>query len=127
MDDPKLAKLVGASPKLQRIMKEVEANPMAGLKYMGDPEVAPLLDKAMGSLMGGGSGGGKKPAGKGKKPDLGGLGDLLAGLGDLGGKKGAKAGKGNQADPLGGLGDLLKGLGDLGDGGKRGAGGDPEL
>jgi len=103
MDDPELSAMVNESPKLKKIADEVKANPMAGLKYMSDPEVAPFLKKAMDKLMpgmsdmfggmGGGSGG-KQRKGKGKKEDpmagldammngMGGMKDLLKGMPDL--------------------------------------------
>merc|ERR1711957_195451 len=106
MEDPELAKMVNQSPKLKKIAEEVKANPMAGLKYMQDPEVAPFLKKAMDKLMPGmsdmfggmgGSSGSKQRKGKGDKDPMADLGALLGGLGGAGG---------------GGLGDLLKGMGD---------------
>lgn len=51
MQDPELAKMIEASPKLKGIAAEVKENPMAGLQYMQDPEVAPFLLKAMNKLM----------------------------------------------------------------------------
>merc|ERR1719247_2486153 len=100
MKDPELAAMVNKSPKLKAIAEEVRQNPMAGLKYMGDPEVAPFLQKAMGKLSGG-------------------MGDMLGGAG--GGKRKGKGKKGASADPMAGLGALLGGLG----GGKKGDNADP--
>merc|ERR1712048_788394 len=51
MADPELAKMINDSPKLKGIVEEVKDNPMAGMKYMGDPEVAPFMRKAMDKLM----------------------------------------------------------------------------
>jgi len=43
MKDPELAKMIEDSPKLKNIVKEVKENPMSGLQYMSDPEVAPFF------------------------------------------------------------------------------------
>jgi suppressor of tumorigenicity protein 13 len=43
-----------ANPKIQGILGEVMSNPSAITKYMNDPEIAPLIQKAMG-MFGGGS------------------------------------------------------------------------
>merc|ERR1712139_271918 len=56
MEDPELAKMLERNPKLADIVEEVKANPMAGMKYMADPEVSPFIQKAMGKIMGGGMG-----------------------------------------------------------------------
>merc|ERR1712228_633577 len=56
MEDPELAKMLEKNPKLVGIVEEVKANPMAGMKYMSDPEVSPFISKAMGKIMGGGMG-----------------------------------------------------------------------
>merc|ERR1712012_1266961 len=80
------------SPKLQGIVEEVKDNPMSGLKYMSDPDVAPFMKKAMAKIMPGGLPGlggdskGGKGAGRGKGAggggaDLGGLADMMKGFG----------------------------------------------
>merc|ERR1712151_604726 len=95
MADPELAKMIEHSPKLQGIVEEVKDNPMSGLKYMSDPDVAPFMKKAMAKIMPGG----------------------LPGLGESKGGKGAGRGKGaggGGAD-LGGLADMMKGFGAGGD------------
>jgi len=61
MKDPEMAKMLEENPKLVKIVEEVKANPMAGMKYMSDPEVSPFISKAMGKLMQ--KGGGNKQAG----------------------------------------------------------------
>merc|ERR1712226_566843 len=94
MADPELAKMINDSPKLKGIVEEVKDNPMAGMKYMGDPEVAPFMRKAMDKLMPGGIPG------------------LAGGLGGKGGK-GAKGGKGGI--DIDGLADMMKGMNALGD------------
>jgi len=54
--DPELAEMIKGSPKLKKIAEDLMANPSAAMqymmKYMGDPEVSPFLQKAMGKLMG---------------------------------------------------------------------------
>lgn len=84
MKDPELKKMLEDSPKLQKIAEEVKNDPMAGLKYMGDPDVAPFLQKAMSRLMGGGGRAGKGKKKKGGADGLGDIGDMLGNL-DLGG------------------------------------------
>jgi len=97
MKDPELAKMIEDSPKLKKVVKEVKANPMAGLQYMSDPEVAPFLKKAMKKLMPGmeglldgmgGAGGGKRK-GKGGQKGMEGLdmANLMNSLGGLGGPR----------------------------------------
>merc|ERR1712039_986368 len=105
MADPELAAMINESPKLKGIVEEVKDNPMAGMKYKADPEVAPFMRKAMDKLMPGGIPG------------------LPGGLGGKGGK-GSKGGKGAGLD-IDGLADMMKGMGALGDlakGAKRAGG-----
>merc|ERR1712050_471102 len=60
MADPELAKMIQDSPKLLEVLEEVKDNPLAGLKYMQDPEVGPVLQKAKKKLMPTMMGGGKQ-------------------------------------------------------------------
>merc|ERR1711998_694289 len=85
--------MIEESPKLKDVVKEVKDNPMAGLKYMSDPEVAPFIKKAMGKIM----------------PGMEGL------LGGMGGPGGQRKGKGEKksGEPFAGLKDLQKSLGGL--------------
>merc|ERR1712061_695702 len=77
LKDPDLAKMLEENPKLVKIVEEVKANPMAGMKYMGDPGISPFISKAMGKLMqksgGNAQAGGDKPkdgaTNDGGKPD----------------------------------------------------------
>jgi len=83
MKDPELKKMLDDSPKLQKIAAEVKSDPMAGLKYMSDPDVSPFLQKAMSRLMGAGgqrSGKGKKDKKASGLDGLGDIGDVLGGL-----------------------------------------------
>merc|ERR1711920_60286 len=100
--DPELNAMIQANPKLQRIVEEVKANPMAGMKYMSDPEVAPFMRKAMHKLMPGG----------------------IPGVGDLGsgsrGGKGASKGKGGGGLNKDKIAEMMAGL-------QGGAGGGPDL
>jgi hypothetical protein len=96
MKDPELAKMIEESPKLKEVVKEVKDNPMAGLKYMSDPEVQPFLQKAMGKIM----------------PGMGGMDGLLGGMGGAGGNRKGKGEK-KSAEPFAGLKDLQASLGGL--------------
>lgn len=49
-NDPEILKLL-SSPKFGQIMEEVKNNPMGILKYMNDPEFAPIMQKIMGKIM----------------------------------------------------------------------------
>jgi len=90
MADPELKSMIDSNPKLVEIVEEVKANPMAGLKYMMDPEVSPFIQKAMGKLGIGGGGGlpggaGGKGGRRRKKNAASGDLDLGAMMGALGG------------------------------------------
>merc|ERR1712087_629970 len=106
MADPELAQMIKESPKLTEVVEEVKDNPMSGLKYMSDPDVAPFMKKAMakirpGGLPGPGDSKGGKGAGRGKgaggSPDLGGLADMMKGFG-----------AGGDSVDLGALADMTK-------------------
>jgi len=85
MADPELKSMIDSNPKLLEILDEVKADPMAGLKYMMDPEVSPFIQKAMGKLGIGGGGAGGKGGRKRKKNAASGDIDLAAMMGALGG------------------------------------------
>ena len=52
MQDPEIAEMVAANPKLGEAVKDVQANPMNFMKYMMDPEMGPFIQKAMSKLKG---------------------------------------------------------------------------
>ena len=52
LQDPEIAEMVAANPKLGEAVKDVQANPMNAMKYMMDPEMGPFIQKAMSKLKG---------------------------------------------------------------------------
>ena len=85
MEDPDVQEAL-KNPKVKAAYDDVVANGMmAGMKYFGDPDCAPVIQKimgkmGMGGMMGGGSAGGGSGGGGGGPPDLSAL------LGALGGQ-----------------------------------------
>ena len=47
LDDPEIKALVDSNPKYKVAVEDVLANPMNAMKYLGDPEMSPLISKAM--------------------------------------------------------------------------------
>ena len=52
LEDPEIAEMMAKNPKLGEAVKDLQANPMNFMKYMMDPEMAPLIQKAMSKLKG---------------------------------------------------------------------------
>ena len=52
LQDPEIAEMVAKNPKFGEAVKDVQANPMNFMKYMMDPEMAPLITKAMSKIKG---------------------------------------------------------------------------
>merc|ERR1712107_650598 len=93
LQDSELKTMLEENPKLAEIAEEVKKNPMAGMKYMMDPDptIQKFLSKAMSKLMGGAGGGGLDGL-------LGGAGgvvldDLLGGAAGIGGQRKPKKAK----------------------------------
>jgi hypothetical protein len=47
LDDPEIKALVESNPKYKDAVEDVLANPMNVMKYLGDPQMSPLISKAM--------------------------------------------------------------------------------
>ena len=47
LEDPDIKELVNSNPKYKDAVEDVLANPMNAMKYLGDPEIKPLISKAM--------------------------------------------------------------------------------
>ena len=50
LEDPEIKAMVEANPKFKDAVEDCIANPMNFMKYLSDPEMAPLISKAMGKL-----------------------------------------------------------------------------
>merc|ERR1712146_879791 len=56
LEDPEIQQAL-ENPRVKAAYEDVQANPMNFMKYLGDPEIQPVISKCMGKL-----GGGPKPA-----------------------------------------------------------------
>lgn len=50
LDDPEIKTLIDANPKFRMAVEDVLKNPMNFMKYLTDPEMSPLISKAMSKL-----------------------------------------------------------------------------
>ena len=50
LDDPEIKALIDSNPKFRNAVEDVLNNPMNFMKYLADPEMAPLISKAMAKL-----------------------------------------------------------------------------
>jgi hypothetical protein len=50
LDDPEILALIDSNPKFRDAVDDVLNNPMNFMKYLSDPEMSPLISKAMSKL-----------------------------------------------------------------------------
>jgi arsenite-transporting ATPase len=50
LDDPEITALIDSNPKFRDAVDDVLSNPMNVMKYLADPEMSPLISKAMSKL-----------------------------------------------------------------------------
>jgi len=50
LQDPEIKELVDANPRFQDAVQDCLANPMNVMKYLGDPELSPLISKALAKM-----------------------------------------------------------------------------
>lgn len=55
LDDPEITGIVNSNPRFKEAVEDCLANPMNVMKYLGDPEMNPLITRVMSKLGGGGS------------------------------------------------------------------------
>jgi len=50
LEDPEIKAMIDENPRFGAAVEDVMSNPMNFMKYLGDPEMSPLIQKAMGKL-----------------------------------------------------------------------------
>ena len=50
LDDPEIKTMIESNPKFKDAVEDVLNNPMNFMKYLADPEMSPLISKAMSKL-----------------------------------------------------------------------------
>lgn len=50
LEDPEIKSMIESNPRFKAAVEECLSNPMAVMKYLGDPELSPLISKAMSKL-----------------------------------------------------------------------------
>ena len=50
LEDPEIKELVAKNPRFKTAVEDCLENPMNVMKYLGDPEMSPLISKAMAKL-----------------------------------------------------------------------------
>jgi arsenite/tail-anchored protein-transporting ATPase len=53
LDDPEIKEIVNSNPRFKNAVEDCLSNPLNVMKYLGDPEMSPLITKAMSKLGGG--------------------------------------------------------------------------
>merc|ERR1712176_763322 len=50
LEDPEIKELVAKNPRFKAVVEECLASPMNVMKYLSDPEMSPLISKAMSKM-----------------------------------------------------------------------------
>ena len=50
LDDPEIKAMIQSNPRFKEAVEDCLANPMNFMKYLGDPEISPLITKAMSKM-----------------------------------------------------------------------------